>query len=186
MKKLKLGRKKTIIGSLIIGLIIIGSCFSVWALSTNKGLIVTPPDRAPARAPAIATLTGKQIEFQYPDSYKLETLPPTASDPESYELTANTNYEKHLAVIIHRLDVSGLNGFTGYTSRNNRSDIYDKQQIMVGDSPAEEFTKKDLTEKTVFIPHGNFVGVFSFVVTSRYDDIDNEIAATLNTFNWKP
>lgn len=185
MKKLVLGRKKTIIGSLILGLIIIGSSFSVWALSTNKGVIITSPERAKLHAPAIATLDGSYIYFKYSDSYKVEKLPPNDGDLEGYDLTANTNYEKHLAVAVHQLDSTGLNSFTGYTSRDSRTDIYDKQQIMVGQEPATEFTKNDHTEKTIFIPRGDNVAVFSFVTTSRYDDIDSEITAILNSFSWK-
>ena len=185
MKKNTLGRKKTIVGSLIIGLLIVGSSFTVWAVTINKGIILAAPEKVPVHAPAIVVLNGDYIDFKYSDSYKLETMPANASDVESYYLTANTNYEKHLAVAVHRLDAAGLNGFTGYTSRNARTDVYDKQEIIVGQEPALEFTKKDLTEKTIFIPHGNDVALFSFVTTSRFDDIDTEITAILNSFMWK-
>ena len=185
MKKIVLTKKKTIIGSLALVLVIVGSSFSVWALSTNKGVIMTAPEKAVVWEPAIATQNGEYIYFQYSNSYKLEKLPATPSDPENYELTANTNFEKHVAVIVHKLDNTGLNGFTGYTSRNSRTDLYDKQDVMVGQEPAVEFVKKDQTERTVFILRGNYVAVFAFVTTSRYDDIDTEITTMLNSFNWK-
>ena len=169
----------------MLGLLIVGGAFSVWALTVNKGIITAAADRAPVRAPATVALNGQSIDFTYSDSYKLEKLPPTAIDVESYYLAANTNFEKHLAVAVHRLDNFGLNGFTGYTSRNARTDVYDKQQITVGQEQAIEFTKKDLTEKTIFIPHGNETALFSFVTTSKYDDIDTEIADILSSFRWK-
>ena len=51
--------------------------------------------------------------FQYIDSYKVAAMPGNSSNFESYELTANTDYEKHLGVAGHDLDASGLNGFSG-------------------------------------------------------------------------
>lgn len=185
MKKIVLGRKNSVITSVVVGLVIASGAFTIWALSTNKGDIMAAPDSAAPHAPALATLDGAYVSFKYSDSYKRETLPTDSDNLEGYDFTANTNYEKHLAVTVHRLDTTGLNAFTGYTARDSRTDLYDKQQLTVDQSPAIEFSKKDHTEKTIFITRGTSLAVFSFVTTSRYDNIDSEITAILNSFMWK-
>ena len=185
MKKLKLGRKKTIIASLIIGLILIGSSFSVWALSTNKGVIYAAPSSAPVHTPVITTLDGNYIYFQYKDSYKRDLEQPNNGSLESYTFTADTNYQKHLSVMVQRLDAANLSNFPSYTARLSQPKLYEKKIIMTSQGAANEFIKKDGTEKTIFALQGSNVAVFSFVTISQYDDVDSEIAAIMNSFRWK-
>ena len=185
MKIVKPSRKKSLLTGFVALIILAGGLAISWATATNKGIVINATATNPSHAPAIAMLDGTYISLKYKDIYKIKVQAPSPADLESYYLTANSNYEKHLAVIVHSLDTSGIRGFTGFTSRDSQPDLYDKKSITVASEPATEFIKKDLTERTIFISRANRVAVLSFVSTSQYDDLEGEITAIVNSFSWK-
>ena len=176
-------RNKLVITGLSLLLLTVGG-LGAWAMTTNKGTIVAVPENNRKQA-ALRTLNTTNIYFQYADNYKLEKILAGGNDLEMYNLSADTNYEKHLAVAVSNLNSYGLDNNSGFAARKTRTDVYDEQEIVVANAPAFEFSKKDHTEKTVFIPHGAEVAVFSFVTGSNYDDLDSEIMALLSSFKWK-
>ncbi len=159
--------------------------FGAWATAGNKGIVQMPPDRPLKHDPDKQKLDGKYISFEYNGVYDLKKQPSTSNDVEMYYLTANANYEKHLAVDVSRLTTGGLSNYVSYTARSGRKDLYTEQALTVDGGPATEFVKNDTTERTVFVPHGDKVLVLSFVSNSILDDLQTEIDDLLNSFQWK-
>ncbi len=159
--------------------------FGAWAMTTNRGTVLTPPDRVVKHGPASQQLDGIYISFAYNGIYELKKQPSTPNDVEMYYLTANTNYEKHLAVDVSRLPGGSLDNYVSYTARDSRKDVYTKQDITVDGGPATEFVKNDTTERTVFVPHGDKVLTLSFVSASVLDDSQSEVNSLLSSFHWK-
>ena len=185
MKKITLGRKQTIIGSLAVALLILGSSFTVWALSTNKGEIIASPASQPVHASGTAAIDGTYIYFIYDDTFKRDTPQFDNGTLETYILTANTNYEKHLSVSVQRLETNSLTSLPSYTARESHPDLYHKQQISADGTVVNEYIKKDNAEKTIFIQKTNTVAIFSFTTASQYDDLDSQIDTIMRSFKWK-
>lgn len=158
----------------------------IWSMSSNQGTVITQAPNRPADQPLTTkTVDGPYISFGYSSIYKMQKLPVTTDDLESYYLTASTNYEKHLAVTVSRLDGGVLSNFGGYSARSLHPELYSHQDVTVDGSPAVLVIKKDNTERTVFAAHGDRVVALAFVSIGGVEDVQAEIDGLLSTFHWK-
>lgn len=161
--------------------------FSAWAVSDNKGMIVSVKnDYKDATGPKILDLNGRYINFKYGSMYQSVKQDAGGISLENYYLTANTNYEKHMAVAVYSLQDDNLESLSPYRGRLIQPELYKHSSSVVAGNPVIIFSKNDGSEQTVFITRADKVASLSFTTTGSYDDLTSEVAAILQTFSWKP
>ena len=168
---------------IVISLIGLGA----WSVSDNKGTIVSVKDDYKAKnGPKSLDLNGRYFTFKYSSMYQLVKQDAGGISLENYYLTANTNYEKHLAVAVYSLRDTNLESFSPYNVRVVQPNLYKRTENVVAGNPVIMFTKSDGSEQTVFVTRQDKVASLSFTTTGTYDDLASEVAAILQTFSWKP
>jgi hypothetical protein len=172
-----------------LAVVVVGSSigFGVWAVSDNKGTIVSvKDDYKDDTRPKILDLNGRYINFKYSSMYQSVKQDAGGISLENYFLTANTNYEKHLAVAVYSLRDTNLESFSPYNVRLVQPSLYKRSEAVVAGNSVITFAKSDNSEQTVFIAHGDKVTSLSFTTTGSYDDLTSEVSTILQTFSWKP
>lgn len=186
IKRRRSSRKRTIllasVALVIISIVAIGFFL---ASADNKGVIVDAPVNSDKHGPTIKDFSGKFIFFRYSGIYDPKNSTLGDTDLEASVLTANTNYDKHIAVAVSRPQGGQLDYFSPYIARKTRTDLYQRQDLTVAGASAVLFIKQDNTERTVFIPHDGMIATLSFVSGGTYDDLQSEINQLLTTFSWK-
>lgn len=157
----------------------------LWSTASNKANVTNPPPRASLSAPTLKTFTGKYISFEYTSRYAPRTLAAKDSDLELYMLTADTSYEKRLVVSVSILPGGQLSQNSAYSYRSTDTADYTLTSQTVDGSEAVIATKADGSERTIFIPRGDRIAVFTFVTKSPSDDIASESLRLLSSFSWK-
>jgi hypothetical protein len=160
--------------------------FGAWAVSDNKGTVVSvKDDYRGASGPKILDLSGRYINFKYTNVYQSVKQDVGGISLESYSLTANTNYEKHLAVAVYSLQDNALESLSPYNVRLVQPSLYKRSEAVVAGNPVIMFAKSDGSEQTVFLTRGDKVASLSFTTTGTYDDLTHEVDTILQTFSWK-
>jgi hypothetical protein len=161
--------------------------YGAWAVSANKGTVVSvKDDYKVGNGPKTLDLNGRFITFKYSSMYQSVKQDAGGISLENYYLTANTNYDKHLAVAVYSLRDTNLESFSPYNVRLVQPDLYKRAETVVAGNSVIIFTKSDGSEQTVFVTRGDKVASLSFTTTGTYDDLASEVAAILQTFSWKP
>lgn len=179
-------RKRNIILAVLLGVtgILVAVGVSV-AMSGNPGEITEAPVRKVTQPAKDQLYDGKHIQFTYKGMYHVSRPNNTGEDLELATLTANTNYEKHLAVAVSPLPGSKLENNSSYNLRKNTPETY-KSRIVTIDGGMAIIYVKDTSEQTAFIQQGDKVVVLAFTTTpSNFDDLQSEVDALLKTFHWK-
>lgn len=179
------GRTKA---SIIIAAVVLiaGAVVFFWAGSSNQGTVYETAPRAASSEPATNLFDGTYIAFEYSSRYDVERLPAGGDDLELYRLSANTNFDKRLAVAVSRLPGGQLQQNSAYVLRSTATSDYASQEVTLADgSVATVFTKMDNLERTAFIKKGERVAVLAFTTTGNLDNLEPEVDAVLQTFRWK-
>lgn len=183
--RLHLPRNQALYGLVIGGFSIIAIGGIIWwSQAASIGTVIESSQIGVRYESPIKTLDADHFKFMYKSVYGVKRLPSAGDDIEQYSLTADTNYLKTLAVDLIKFD-GDLNGDVTYASRKTHPDLYSSQIVTVDGTTAEEFVKTDLSERTVFIPHGKSMAILSFVSGNKYEDLQTELLALLSTFQWK-
>ena len=169
-------------GLLVVGLV---AGVALWASAGSQGQIVVTPDKKIVHGPAYQVFDGSYMTFSYPSTYRVHKLDAKDTDLELFMLTADTNYDKRLAVSVSKLTAGGLNDNSAYLLRQSQPDTYASHKVSVDGSPALVWAKKDGLEQTVFISHGDKVATLAFTTTGNLDDLQPQVDALLQTFRWK-
>ena len=186
MVKLVPKTRKGLILTAIVALVAISLLgFTLWVTSINKATIEIVPDRIVNRKTGSEILDGKTIRFKHSSSYGVRQSDVSSQEIEAYYLTADTNYEKHLAVSVVKLGPGALLGETSYTSRKLRTDLYSERDLTINGAIVIRYVKNDNTEQTAYVVNGNNLAVFSFTSNSQYDDVQAESIALLSSLTWK-
>jgi hypothetical protein len=183
----KLRVKKNI--KLVICMVLIAGALAgltLWARTPTEGKILTPP---PIKGPTTyydKTLDGTYISFKYSGKYLPKNEGPRDNDMERYTLSADTHYDKRVLVSVAGLPDGRLEESNGsYIFRQKSTDLYGSRKVPVGNTTTDVWVKKDGTEQTTMIPHGDKVAIISFVTANPSDDLTGEMDALLKTFAWK-
>lgn len=169
--------------SLIIGTGLIYLIIN-WAISPSVGDITRSTYRQTQGYP-LKTFSSKYVSFKYYGYYEARKLPPSGQDPEDYMLTANTDYDKRLAEEVSPMPSGGMANFSDYTYRRVTPQLYTGRSITVDGQAASEWIKNDGSEVTVFIPEKDYVVTLAFTTDSAEDQLQPEVSALLQTFQWK-
>lgn len=166
-----------------VGLVILfGLLF--YANSANKGRIVTADARPRTVTPANKTYTGKYMSFVYPGTYRTEARPAQGVDLEVAMLSADTNYDKRLAVSVSDLPGGLLDNNSAYKLRSTYTNLYASRALNTPGGAATVWVKRDNSEQTAFIQKGNRVAVLSFTTANTSEDLTAEVNALLGSFKW--
>ena len=179
--------RKRIIVFIVIGLVaaVIAAGIFMWATAGNKGVVTDSPDKTKERGSAVKDLSGTYIFFRYASTYDLKKSALGDADKEAYQLTASTNYEKHIAVAVSLPANGQLDNFSPYIARKTHPELYDRKDFIVAGDPAVLFIKHDLTERTVLITHNGMVATLSFVSQGSAEELQPEVDQLLTTFSWR-
>ena len=180
-------KRAQIIGitSAVIVLLVIGG-FVVWASSSNNGTIEqAAPGKAAVRGPSILNYQSPYINFSYSSVYQVGHNAEAGVSIEASMLSADTNYQKHLAVTVNRLDATGLDGFSSYVVRKIQPTLYVRTDTTVDGNPATIFTKSDGREVTVYLTHAKLMTTLSWSTDSASDNLTAEARAVLSSFHWR-
>lgn len=170
-------------GLVVVGLVVASV---LWASAGSQGQIVdVAPDKKVVHGPAFQNYSGTYMTFSYPSMYKIHQLAAKDALLENAMLTADTNYDKRLAVSVSKQTDGGLGNNGAYLLRQSQPDTYTSSHIGVNGSPAIVWIKKDGLEQTVFIPHGDKVAMLAFTTTGNLDNLQPEVTALLASFRWK-
>jgi hypothetical protein len=169
--------------AVVIGLVVAGV---LWASAGSQGQIVNaPPDKKVIHGPAYQNYDGPYMTFSYLSTYQNHKLDAKDPDLDLAMLTADTNYDKRLAVSVSKLTGGGLDNNSAYLLRQSQPDTYTSSNISVNGSSAIVWIKKDGLERTVFIPHGDKVAMLAFTTTGNLDNLQPEVDALLASYRWK-
>ena len=136
--------------------------------------------------PASLDFISPYIYFSYSSTYQAVRQPPAGTSLQMAMLSADTSYQKHLAVAVFPLDAGGLDGFSPYAVRKVQPALYKRADVPVKGGTAIVFSKADNSEITAIIPHADKLATLSFTTASSYDDLSTEVNALLKSFYWKP
>jgi hypothetical protein len=181
------GKKKiyTVAGAVIlVALIAVAAYF--WSTKSNQGTIAYAASPGQQARISYKVLNGKYISFIYNGEYAVINMQPSGdNDLETYLLSADTSYQKQLAVDISTLPGGNLNNNSSYNFRKTSPYLYTSQNITVDGSPAVEWLKNDGSEITVQIPNGGKLATLSFTTGSPTDQLQPEVNALMQSFSWK-
>lgn len=172
------------------GLVVVLSiAVAAWASASNNGQILPLATRTSAQTPAqtqaYRTYNGSYMTFRYSGRYQPHNLVAKDMDLELSMLSADTNYEKRLAVAVSNLAGGSLDNNSANLLRKSQPFSYSSRQVSVDGAAAVVWTKADGLEQTVLIPHGDKVAVLSFSTVGTVDDLGVEVDTLLTTFRWK-
>jgi len=178
-------RQKSIAAAAVLLLLMVGAV-GFWSLSGNDATISNQtPATATKRGPAYQTYDGQYMSFEYPSIYTASKLPAKDNDLELVMLTADTTYQKQLAVALSTLPDGKLDSNSAYKLRSTQTENYHLQKITVDGAAAEQADRLDGTEVTVFIPRAGKVAVLAFSETGGLDSLQPEVAKLLTSYHWK-
>ncbi len=169
--------------------VVLSAAVTAWASASNTGQILTPAKKTLAQSQAQAqtsqTYDGSYMTFRYSGQYQAHSRAAKDMDLELSMLTADTNYDKRLAVSVSNLPGGSLDNNSAYLLRKSQPFIYSSRQVSVDGGTAVVWTKTDGLEQTVLIPHGDKVAVLAFSTVGTVDDLQSEVDTLLTTFQWK-
>lgn len=168
-----------------VALVLLIGGVAAYGSSYNKGQIIASPTKKPVHVPAFKDYNGKYMKFTYLGTYESHKIDAKDNDLELSLQTADTNYEKHLAVTVSMLDGGRIENNSGYLLRQSQPQDYTSHQVRVDGTEATEFLKADGLEQTVFIAHNDKIAVLAFSTSASGDSLQPEVAALLKTFHWK-
>lgn len=173
----------------IVTLIIAVYLVVVWANSDNSGVIETPIAALPQTTVTVAykDYAGSSVTFRYSGIYTLHTKA-VSKNSGTYEqamLKADTTYEKHISYEVDDLPGGSLANNSANNLRLNSPDVYAARNFEINGIPTTVWMKKDGTEQTALLPHGNRVAIISFVQIGTQSDLTPEVNAVLSTLKWK-
>jgi hypothetical protein len=177
-------RKKTVTLVIVSLVLLLAAAFYYSISRPNQGKIINTPESQRA-VPADRTLHGIYMTINYSGSYNAQRLAAKDNDLELYMLTANTNYDKRIAVSVSKLQEGNLVTNSAYNLRKTHTELYSNRTKPVDGGTASIWTKTDGSEETVFIPKGTRVAVLSFTTNSSLNELQTEVDKVLNTFKWK-
>lgn len=180
------GRRKWIY--LLATVVVIGLAILIFQLTNNagnKGSITAAKAKDTTQAKTSFKLfSGRYVKFEYSSRYAPQTLPAKDLDLELYMFTADTIYDKRLAVSVSQLPEGQLTQSSAYMLRSTDTAAYSLTNQKVDGLNSVIATKSDGSEKTAFIPNGQKIAILSFVTANTSDDINNELQRALSTFQW--
>lgn len=154
-----------------------------WLKSVNRGVITEAPNSEVKHGPSFQTYESQYMKFQYNSTYRVQKIK-NASDQELEVavLTADTSFQKHLAVRVLKLTNGSLDSNGSYYSRLAQKNLYKSEDVLVDNKQAVIFTKNDRSEISVFIKQGVISTSLSFTTDSIYDELRSEVDALLLSY----
>ena len=184
-RQTKSKRGRTITLAVVAVISVFAAVGIVWSMSGNQATIVNTPVKKAATPVKDQLYDGKYVRFNYKGIYQVSRSKDIGNDLELATLTANTNFEKYLAVEVSLLPASQLENNSGYNLRKNTPDTYKSRTQSVDRGTAIIYTK-GVSEQTAFIQYGDKVVVLAFTTTpNNFDNLEPEIDALLKSFHWK-
>ena len=182
----KSNRRRIITLAVVVVVVTILAAVGIfWSMSGNQATINTPPAKKAATPVTDQLYNGKYVEFSYKGVYHVSKPKNIGDDLEVATFTADTDYDKSLAVEVSPLPDSKLENNSGYNYRKNTPNTYTSRTLAVDGGTAVVYTKGQ-SEQTAFIQYGNKIVVLSFTTTpGNFDNLQPEVDALLQTFHWK-
>lgn len=177
--------KKQYVAIPVVVLVVAVAGVIAWSSAGNKGQISDTRASTPVRLAAYQDYNGSYMSFRYASKYQVQKLPAADNNLELATLTANTVFEKKLAVSVAKAEDGTLNANSAYILRKSHPELYSAQTLTVDGAPATAYTKNDGLEETIFIPRGNKVAMFSFSTAGTVDNLSAEANELLASFTWK-
>jgi hypothetical protein len=164
--------------------LIIGGLLFWWAASGNQATISAGSAAQKATPVGAKQFDGKYMTFSYSGEYVIKPLQAQPPDLELYMLSADTQYSKQLAVSV---TTGSITQDTAYLLRQSQPNVYASHQQVVDGVSATVWVKKDGSEQTIFIPHGNIFALLSFSIAGTNADgqLTPEVNSLLASFQWK-
>lgn len=159
--------------------------FVLWAKSPHQGSVSKTQSPIGPAAYSDKQLNGKYLSFQYSGKYVAQSGGAKDNDLEIFILSAATQYEKRIVASVASLPDGKVESNGSYIYRQASTVTYSNRKVIVEGVPVDVWVKKDGLEQTAMIPHGNKLGVISFVTTNANDDLTGEMDTLLKTFRWK-
>lgn len=180
-----MNRKRTVIVVVVTAIIAAIAGFLVWSQSASQGTVTT--SYKSNKPIADKQLDGRYFKLTYPGRYAIKKVESTnPRDLEVYTLTADTVYDKRLIVTVVQLPSGRLDDESGYKLRQAHSDEYTAETKPFGDDTATIMSKRDGSERTIFVPHRGKLLTLSFVTDPANDTgLAGEAEVVLGGFTWK-
>lgn len=137
----------------------------------------TPPSQAETAAPYSqpGRYKGKYVSFAYPAHFKISPSKPGAQDLETVFLSSTDVSGRHIAVEVRK---GSLADDSDALYRQRSPSLYQQTSSRLG----LEFTKKDGTDDTFFIAHGDMVASISASAPSNI--LNGEAQFVASSLKW--
>lgn len=158
----------------------------LWGRSSGEGKVLRSPDSKAPTAYVDKQLVGRYISFTYSGRYMARTEAAKDNDLERYTLSADTRHDKRILASVSNLPDGKLESDGSYIYRQKATALYTSRKVQVGEHQSVTvWAKKDGTEQTAIMAHGNRVATVSLVTTNTSEDLTAETNALLKSFRWK-
>jgi hypothetical protein len=130
------------------------------------------------------TLSGTHIMFMYPAVFDMVQHPANwPNTSERYALGSKADYRKSIQVYVENA-ASGLKGDSGYAYRSQNTSEYQATNVKVMGEPAVIMVKSDLSERTLYWPHGGNLVIMS--VTGEGNYLEGYLSVITSSLRWIP
>ncbi len=174
------------IGITLVAVVILIIALMIWSSGSNKAAIDNQDSQVTVKhGPTSKQYSGAYMSFTYPSVYFVSRQAAHDDDLELAMLTADTTYQKQLAVAVSKLEANNLENSSAHKLRASQPDQYTKSTITVDGGTAEQWKRHDGTKITVLIPHNSMVASLSFTAIGGLDDLQPEVTKVLTSYHWK-
>jgi hypothetical protein len=185
-----MNRVKQVIFGLAILIVVAGVlvvAYFVFLGNSSVSGTVAPKKAASERPETHKNLTLKANYFnlEYPDTYLTQTTQVRDKQAlEQFLLTANTFYDKQMAITIRQLPSTDISDDGSYKLRISKPDKYKQQAMQSAAGPAQVFVNQESDEQTIFIQKGKLLATIALTSDGADDDLSNEVKGLLAGFRW--
>jgi hypothetical protein len=169
-------------GALVIGY------FALLGTSSVKGEVKAPtptPTTTHTTVQKPQTLKANYFSLQYASTYMSQSSQNRDRQAlEQFLLTANTFYDKEMAITIRNLPSGNVQDDASFKLRQVHSDEYQDTVVTTAVGPVHVMVKQAGGEQVAFVPKGGVLATIALTTTGPDDNLASEMKALLASFQW--
>ncbi|HSW37429.1 MAG TPA: hypothetical protein VLG37_03620 [Candidatus Saccharimonadales bacterium] len=132
---------------------------------------------------------GLAVAFNYPAGYRLLEANPVVTpvvEAHSFSFRDGLQESRRLSITVKKpQEVVNITEDSAYAFRKLKTDTYEASEAVISGHNVKKMTKKDGTEITYFIPHGQAYAILTGTTTNPVDSkLPDDILLVVSTLTW--